>query len=116
MPIIFTTMKTSLLKAKTPLVPAVGAPTSGPDSNKEQLMKYANVITLVLVIVGAVNWGLMGFFQLDLVATLFGGPDAALSRIVYTLVGISGLYQLVPLFSAMSGTDNNPQLATTHRH
>jgi uncharacterized protein len=94
----------------------VGAPTSVPDSNKEQLMKYANVITLVLVIVGAVNWGLMGLFQFDLVATLFGGPDAALSRIVYTLVGISGLYQLVPLFSAMSGTDNNPQLATTHRH
>ena len=109
-------MKTILLKTKKALVQAVCEPTSGPDSNKEQLMKYANVITLVLVIVGAVNWGLMGLFQFDLVATLFGGAEAALSRIVYTLVGISGLYQLVPLFSAMSGTANNPQLATTHRH
>jgi uncharacterized membrane protein YuzA (DUF378 family) len=109
-------MKTHLLKAKMPPCRTGARAQIRPDSNKEQLMKYANVITLVLVIVGAVNWGLMGLFQFDLVATLFGGPDAALSRVVYTLVGISGLYQLVPLFSAMSGTVDNPELATTHRH
>jgi uncharacterized protein len=79
-------------------------------------MKYANIATLVLVIVGAVNWGLMGLFQFDLVATLFGGPDAALSRIVYILVGISGLYQIVPLLGAVAGTEENPQLATTTRN
>jgi uncharacterized membrane protein YuzA (DUF378 family) len=79
-------------------------------------MKYVNVITLVLVIVGAVNWGLMGLFQFDLVAALFGGPQAALSRIIYTVVGVSGLYQIIPLLGAVSGNDENPQLATGSRH
>ncbi|MHA6250553.1 DUF378 domain-containing protein [Oceanobacillus sp. CAU 1775] len=48
-------------------------------------------IALALVIIGAVNWGLIGLFQFDLVASLFGGQEAGLSRIIYTLVGISGL-------------------------
>lgn len=56
-------------------------------------------IALVLTIVGAVNWGLVGFFQFDLVATLFGGQDAVLSRVVYALVGIAGLTNLALLFS-----------------
>jgi uncharacterized protein len=79
-------------------------------------MRVINIATLVLVIVGAVNWGLMGLFQFDLVATLFGGPQAALSRIVYVLVGLAGLYQVVPLLSAVSGRVENPQLATGLRH
>jgi uncharacterized membrane protein YuzA (DUF378 family) len=79
-------------------------------------MKIVNIVTLVLVIVGAVNWGLVGFFQFDLVAALFGGPQAALARIVYVLVGLSGLYQLVPLISALASGAENPQLATrSHR-
>jgi uncharacterized membrane protein YuzA (DUF378 family) len=79
-------------------------------------MKIVNIVTLVLVIVGAVNWGLIGFFQFDLVAALFGGQQAALARIVYVLVGLSGLYQLVPLISALSSGAENPQLATrSHR-
>ncbi|WP_156183225.1 DUF378 domain-containing protein [Mesobacillus campisalis] len=53
---------------------------------------------LVLTIIGAINWGLVGFFQFDLVATLFGGQDAALSRIVYGLVGLAGLINLGLLF------------------
>ena len=48
-------------------------------------------IALVLVIVGALNWGLVGLFQLDLVAALFGGPTTAVSRLIYTLVGLSGI-------------------------
>ena len=48
---------------------------------------------LTLVIIGAVNWGLIGFFRFDLVAFLFGDMSW-LSRIVYALVGISGLYLL----------------------
>ena len=79
-------------------------------------MRVINIATLVLVIVGAVNWGLMGVFQFDLVATLFGGPQAALSRIVYVLVGLAGLYQVVPLLGAVSGRVENPQLATGPRH
>ena len=44
-----------------------------------------------LVIIGAINWGLVGVAQFDLVAALFGGESAIISRIVYTLVGIAGL-------------------------
>ncbi|MCF6138506.1 DUF378 domain-containing protein [Pseudalkalibacillus berkeleyi] len=53
---------------------------------------------LVLVIIGAINWGLIGFFQFDLVAAIFGGQNAALARIVYGLVGLSGLYCLTLVF------------------
>ncbi len=49
-------------------------------------------IALFLLIVGGVNWGLIGIFQFDLVAFLFGGSSAVLSRIVYTLVAISALW------------------------
>jgi uncharacterized membrane protein YuzA (DUF378 family) len=48
-------------------------------------------IAQLLVIIGALNWGLIGFFNFDLVAALFGGQTAFLSRVVYALVGISGL-------------------------
>ena len=78
-------------------------------------MRMVNLVTLVLVVIGALNWGLMGLFQLDLVATIFGGPQTALSRIVYILVGLSGAYQIVPLLSAVSGHADNPQLASGAR-
>ncbi|AIE61169.1 DUF378 domain-containing protein [Bacillus methanolicus] len=55
-------------------------------------------IALVLTIIGAINWGLIGFFQFDLIAAMFGGQDAALSRIIYGLVGIAGLINLGLLF------------------
>ena len=57
-------------------------------------MKVLDYIALTLVIIGAVNWGLIGFFQFDLVATLFGGMDSIISRIIYALVGLSGIYTL----------------------
>lgn len=50
-----------------------------------------NLLALVLVVVGALNWGLVGLAQFDLVAALFGGPSAAPSRIVYVLVGLAGV-------------------------
>ncbi len=53
---------------------------------------------LVLVIIGALNWGLIGLFRFDLVASLFGGQAAVLSRIIYGLVGIAGLYSISLLF------------------
>lgn len=49
------------------------------------------IIALLLVVVGALNWGLVGLFQFDLVAALFGGQAAIMSRVVYTLVGLSGI-------------------------
>jgi hypothetical protein len=44
------------------------------------------------VIIGALNWGLIGLFRFDLVATLFGGMEGIISRIVYTLIALAGLY------------------------
>jgi uncharacterized protein len=58
-------------------------------------------IALVLVIIGAINWGLVGLFQLDLVATLFGGADSPLARIIYVLVGIAGLWCISLLVRGM---------------
>jgi uncharacterized protein len=78
-------------------------------------MRVINIATLGLVIVGAVNWGLVGLFQFDLVAALFGGTQAALARIVYSLVGLAGLYQLVPLMGALSNGADNPQLVQHSR-
>jgi len=65
-------------------------------------MKALNIITLVLVIVGGINWGLVGLAQFDLVAAIFGGQDALLARVVYTLVGLSALWQIIPLMKAGS--------------
>jgi uncharacterized membrane protein YuzA (DUF378 family) len=59
-------------------------------------MKKFDVIAAALVIVGALNWGLAGAFHLDLVATVFGmrfGETSPLSTVVYSLVGLAGLYQ-----------------------
>ena len=55
-------------------------------------MKVLNVIALALVIIGALNWLLVGLFEIDAVALLFGGVSSMISRIVYVLVGISGLW------------------------
>ena len=61
-------------------------------------MTAISKISLLLLIVGGVNWGLVGLFGFDLVAALFG-EMSLLSRVVYTLVGVSALVQLIPLFA-----------------
>ena len=55
-------------------------------------------IALILAIIGGLNWGSIGLFQFDLVAWLFGGQDALLSRIVYTLVALAGIWCISLLF------------------
>ncbi|WP_108460501.1 DUF378 domain-containing protein [Devosia naphthalenivorans] len=75
-------------------------------------MKALNLVTLLLIIIGGINWLLVGAFQFDLVAAIFGGQDAALARIVYVLVGLSAIYQLVPFFRAMS----TGEVAAERRH
>lgn len=62
------------------------------------MMGAVRRIALALVIIGALNWGLIAFFQFDLVASLFGGQDAFLSRVVYALVALGGLICLGLLF------------------
>ena len=68
-------------------------------------MSVFNTVTFVLVIVGALNWGLVGLAQFDLVATLFGlsfGQVSAITRVIYTLVGVSAIYQLVTFKSLVA--------------
>lgn len=55
-------------------------------------MRVVRFLALLLIIVGALNWGLWGFFQYDLVADLFGGPSSGFSRFIYALIGLAGLY------------------------
>jgi len=67
-------------------------------------MTVLNKVTLLLLIVGGLNWGLVGLLDFDLVAALFGDMSP-LSRVVYSLVGLSALFQLIPLFGG-EGTRN----------
>ena len=57
-----------------------------------------DIIALILVIIGGINWGSIGIFQFDLVAWAFGGQAALVSRIIYTLVGIAALWCISLLF------------------
>ncbi len=57
-----------------------------------------DTIALILSIIGSLNWGLVGIFQFDLVAWLLGGQGSVLSRIIYTLVGLAGLWCITLLF------------------
>lgn len=55
-------------------------------------------LAIILVIIGALNWGLIGLFNFDLVAALFGGSMSILSKIIYSLVGLAGAYLIYLLF------------------
>ncbi|HWR41934.1 DUF378 domain-containing protein [Sporomusa sp.] len=59
-------------------------------------------IALILVIAGALNWLLVGLFNFDLVAAIFGGQQSFLSRVVYSLVGLAGIYSVSLLFQDRS--------------
>jgi len=63
-------------------------------------------LALILVIIGALNWLLVGLFQFDLVASLFGGQDALISRLVYTLVGVAGIWSVSLLFREREKVEN----------
>ena len=59
---------------------------------------FLDKIALTLLIIGGLNWGLIGILDFDLVAWLFGSPEALLSRVVYTLVGIGAAWEITLLF------------------
>lgn len=73
-------------------------------------MNWVGKTALTLVIIGAINWLLVGFFQWDLVSAIFGGEvireSSVFSRIIYILVGISGLYLIPWLFREDLGLEN----------
>ncbi|MBQ9980545.1 MAG: DUF378 domain-containing protein [Oscillospiraceae bacterium] len=58
-----------------------------------------NKTALALAIIGAINWGLVGIFKFDLVAWIFGGQTAAISRILYTIIFLAGLWCIALLFN-----------------
>lgn len=70
-------------------------------------MRALDVIALILVVIGAINWGLIGFFQFNLVDSLFG-TMSSFSRIIYALVGIAGLYAL-SFFGRDRDRDRDPR-------
>jgi uncharacterized protein len=70
-------------------------------------------IALFLTIIGAINWGLIGFFQFDLVASLFGGQNSMLARVIYSLVGIAGLINLGLLFKPNEQYAREPEARPT---
>ena len=57
-------------------------------------------IALILTVIGALNWGSVGLFKFDVVAWIFGGQDAVLSRIVYTVVALAGIWCISLIFRA----------------
>jgi uncharacterized protein len=91
-----------------------------PPYSKEFSMPALNVLALILLIVGGLNWGLVGLFNFDLVAALFGGTvgdKSNLSRIVYGLVGLAALYGFVliapltnPTVSDIRDADRRPRI------
>ena len=68
-------------------------------------------ICLILLIIGGLNWGSIGLFQFDLVAWLFGGQDAILSRIIYTVVALAGIWCISLLFRDTEAGDNDMPMA-----
>jgi uncharacterized membrane protein YuzA (DUF378 family) len=71
-------------------------------------MMIVNKIALLLVIVGALNWGLVGIFSFDLVAWICGGATAILARIIYTIIALAGIWCISMLFM------DNEEVASTH--
>lgn len=78
----------------------------------ETRMKTLNLLTLILAIVGGINWGLVGLANFDLVAAILG-EGSALSRTVYVLVGLSAIYQIIPLVKAFQ--IDEPRAEATRR-
>lgn len=74
-------------------------------------MKWLNIITLALIIVGGINWGLvaMGGPELDLVANIFGGQESGGARLIYGLVGISALWQIMPFLKSLRTGEVNAE-------
>lgn len=70
-----------------------------------------DIFALILVIIGAINWGLIGFFQFDLVAAIFGGQLSVWSRVIYAIVGLAGLWGISVLLKTNSDHDHS---STSH--
>ena len=70
-----------------------------------------DIAALILMVIGALNWGLVGLFQFDLVAALFGGAASVVSRIVYILVALAGIWGVTMLFRRSTACPADPEQA-----
>lgn len=70
-------------------------------------MKTLQIIALILTIIGALNWGLIGLFDFDLVASIFGGVTTTASRLIYSLVGLAGIINIGLLFELFEKLDDH---------
>ena len=77
-------------------------------------MKPLNLATLIILIIGGINLGLVGLLQFDVIALVFGGAGAMLTRLVYILIGAAALWQLYPLVRAVQ-TDEILAESAAHR-
>ena len=77
-------------------------------------MMIVNKIALVLVILGAINWGLVGLFSFDLVAWIAGGPAAILARIIYIVIALAGIWCISMLF--MDDEEEHHTTTASHTH
>ena len=68
------------------------------ENAEKEKIKSMDSIALILIVIGALNWGLIGIFQFDVVAAIFGGMSTVVSRIIYTLVGLAGIWGITMLF------------------
>lgn len=75
-------------------------------------MKYANAIALTLIIIGGINWGLVGLLNFNLVSAIFG-TDTWITNLIYILVGIAALYSII-LFRPVTD-DHHSAYESTHR-
>ena len=65
-----------------------------------------DTLALILSIIGSINWGLVGIFRFDLVAWIFGGQDALVSRIIYTVIALAGLWCVSLLFRSREAIED----------
>ena len=80
-------------------------------------MKWLNIITLLLLIIGGLNWGVVALagHKADLVANLFGGDDTAGARLIYGVVGLSAIWQLMPFFKSLRVGEVDAEANNTRR-
>jgi uncharacterized membrane protein YuzA (DUF378 family) len=68
-------------------------------------MRGLNILCLILIIIGAINWAFVGLFDFDLVASIFGGTDTTMSTVVYVLIGLAGIINIGLLFEMINELD-----------
>ena len=76
-------------------------------------MKALNLVTLALVVIGGLNWGLVGLMEFDLVAALFG-EGSMVTNLIYLLVGLAALWQIVPFFGSLKAGEVRSEAALHH--